>query len=464
MYVYTCHALFLLHCVFKPTLPVPMATADNLAANPDPCPATLTPIINTLHSDAKMLMTQARVPWAVMALMAAETDITLQDLAERWLDKNECRDKAAKDLELNTKLNYDDKQAARAARRMSSAVETAQETYNRHRKASITGEPIKITTTDRASMVQIYLSKTHLNLPLEEQGSDNYLAKQKAKIQQGQIGLFTNKEIISALPNYNETVTTKRRRTDSDGITRELDHEEQRYEPQNVEEWKRQMIVFRNTLLMCIWAHPEQSQLQITKSCLDDFYNFLYGPDILQTGPSLTVARIAERNAWREIARQVSSGSTLQASIATVQGNSLFWHRQIYTYTNTQGRLSDSNRDQNRTYGKGYKTKGKGKTMRTKGKGKMTFPRNNYIKGNKGSKGATKGKTPNKSSQQPRTQYDPRTMARENPEGKPYCRDYFNKGCAGGCGRSHSCPILMPSGHPCNGNHFPSPGSCPHLR
>ena len=56
--------------------------------------------------------------------------------------------------------------------------------------------------------------------------------------------------------------------------------EEQRYDPVTMDQWKKQMMVFRNSLLMCSWIFPQVKQFDITKEDLDGFYKFLYGPDI----------------------------------------------------------------------------------------------------------------------------------------------------------------------------------------
>ena len=72
----------------------------------------------------------------------------------------------------------------------------------------------------------------------------------------GEIGYFTNKQIVSYLPDAGEIQQRKKRRTDNDGITREFD-EEERQDPTTIDQWKCQMLVFRNTLLMCTWAFPQ---------------------------------------------------------------------------------------------------------------------------------------------------------------------------------------------------------------
>jgi len=207
-----------------------------------------------LNADCKQIMASNRVPWAVMAIMAQDDEIQLQDLANRWVKPEDCRDKCADDLKLRTTLQYNDQQADRAARRMSSAVECAQIEFTKKRKAHITGEPDRLTATDRVTMLQIYTSKTQLRIPLEEQGSDTLLAKQRAKNQQGEVGHFSNRQLVSALPEINETSNSRKRRVDLDGVVREQEDEYLRYEPSNVEQWKKQMTIFRNTLLMCIMA------------------------------------------------------------------------------------------------------------------------------------------------------------------------------------------------------------------
>jgi len=445
-----------------------MASPTELACMPEPCPTIYAPSVAKLDADVRMILTAERVPWGVMKLLADSTDTTLTDLAERWETKAACRAKCATEMDFKTHLHYNTEQGERAARRLAVCVQTAQDKTQRRRECYLKGEPQKLTNTDRAAMSQLYTNMTHQKLPLEEQGSDAYLAKQLAYVQQGQIGLFTSKQIVSALPTLYETVQTKRRRTDPDGLTREIDHEEQRYEPRDVEQWKKQMLIFRNTLLMTIWAHPEQSNLHLEKPELDSFYDFLYGPDILQTGPTLRVIMYAERNAWREIARQVAAGVALKTALLSAQNNSLFWQRQIYAQPGTPASTRPTYQPKGWSKGKkGSRPKGRWQKGRfaTTNSWKPTQPGTYQPKGTgktwggKGKPATAKGKGGKNKPTYPTRAWNPNTMATVSPTGQQYCRDYVNGSCAGGCSRSHNCPIT-PSGQPCNQRHPAS--QCPH--
>lgn len=57
---------------------------------------------------------------------------------------------------------------------------------------------------------------------------------------------------------------------------------------------------------------------------------FLNGPDIgaRKPPPSVDVLMRAERAAWRKIATYVHG--TLQAALLKIQGEALFWTREVY--------------------------------------------------------------------------------------------------------------------------------------
>jgi hypothetical protein len=154
-------------------------------------------------------------------------------------------------------------------------------------------------------MEAAYMRKTGQPKPaLDEQGSDHYLALQYKQCAKGEIGYFTTKQIISQLPDPEETsATMKKRKRDREGIIHEAD-EEQRYDPVTIEQWKKQVMVFRTSLLMCMGIFPQFKQFDASKDDMDSFYKFLYGPDIASKSPAptLRVLMITERKAWREIA------------------------------------------------------------------------------------------------------------------------------------------------------------------
>ena len=88
------------------------------------------------------------------------------------------------------------------------------------------------------------------------------------------------------------------------------DEEETRADPRTRRQLERMRMVFRTTLLMCIAGQPQFAHLHITKDALDEWYDWLYGEDIVgrRPPPSDRVHHIAERNAWRKIHDLVHSG------------------------------------------------------------------------------------------------------------------------------------------------------------
>ncbi len=51
------------------------------------------------------------------------------------------------------------------------------------------------------------------------------------------------------------------------------------------------MTIWRNTLLMCVRGNPQELMLQITKTQLDEFYDYLLGEDIYKINHSLPSER-----------------------------------------------------------------------------------------------------------------------------------------------------------------------------
>ena len=97
------------------------------------------------------------------------------------------------------------------------------------------------------------------------QGSDDFLKRQFKHCAQGEIGFFSQKQIISALPEPDERPIKTRKRVTVDGWKRE-DEDEERKETANRRQIERMQMVSRNTLLMCTSAFPQFPQFDITKN------------------------------------------------------------------------------------------------------------------------------------------------------------------------------------------------------
>ena len=285
---------------------------------------------------------------------------------------------------------------------------------------------------------------------LTYQGSDNFLKKQFKLCALGEIGFFQTKNIISALPDTDEKPIKVKRKATFDGWEREIEEEERAF-PTTKEQIKKMHQVFRNNLYMCLISFPQHPQFNVTKTDLDDWYEWFWGKDIAdrKPPPSEQTLIYAERNAWREIHHKVYEGSTLRDAMQTVRQDSLFWTREVYE------------RCQVRSSGN---TVGKGKFKGQKSTG-WSPKQPQWTKGSsKSMTSSTKGKGKSKSKDKGKSKPTwPSTWATSAPNGTPFCRDFhLKKTCQGNCGRSHNCPV-MKDGWVCNapqGHH--SPNTCPH--
>jgi hypothetical protein len=87
-----------------------MATPpENLICPPDPCPSDFELAVKLMSTDALSAMKHYKVPWAVIAQMAAQHYTSLEMLADRWPDDATCRAEADTDLEPTSKLKYEAK-------------------------------------------------------------------------------------------------------------------------------------------------------------------------------------------------------------------------------------------------------------------------------------------------------------------------------------------------------------------
>ena len=132
---------------------------------------------------------------------------------------------------------------------------------------------------------------------------------------------------------------------------------------------------------MCTLAFPQFQQFDITKSDLDEWYDWFYGPSIAgrRPPPSEFTLLWAERNAWRQIYQLMADGSTLKNAMKTIREDQLFWTREVYERVLFQQLKTP----------KDPKGKGKGKDKGKKG-GKTKGVYQEHLKTNPG-KGNGKG-------------------------------------------------------------------------
>ena len=419
---------------------------------PDAIPATYAGDVATLNPDTHILLNAHRVPYSVQAAMAKEGYTTIADIADRWLTKAACRSDSPKDYNFNAGENgFDEKTSLRTAIRLSQAVEAAQgrtlQVNKQMASDTVPDSQVHIVPGQRAQLELQYSKKTGRGKPsLDLQGTDHYVGLQYRACSRGEIGFFTNKQIIPYLPDPTEVHTRKKRRTDADGILHEYD-EEERNSPSTVEQWKKQLMVFRTTLLMCIWAFPQYKQFDLTERDLDDFYDFFLGPDIAGRlpAPPLAVLMESERKAWREITLLMHKEKTLKEALEHMRSNHLFWQREVYekvTHLTAEPALANPwRKGWGKSKGKQWLASDWQPSKGPKGKGK----------GHQKKGIAAKGSFP--------TSW-PSSYATRDAKGKEYCRNHIlYNACQGGCGRSHQCPVVKSDGSVCNGTHMAT--ACP---
>ena len=167
------------------------------------------------------------------------------------------------------------------------------------------GEGDLITAGHRESIEKAYATKNHGIRPsVKFQGSDHYLSLQFKECQKGQIGWFSEQQIISKLLDLYGSGCKRVEKRFLDG-TYKLRDEETRESPQTWNAWRERTQVFRTSLLRCIAANRQRHKLDITKEELDAFYDWLEGPE-LGSHPvhrvPLVRLRTAEREAWNKSA------------------------------------------------------------------------------------------------------------------------------------------------------------------
>ena len=432
-------------------------------ASPDPCPAAYEIEVAKIDADVRMLMTFYQIPYYIQAGLAADGFVTMADIAMRWPSREKIASDAADDYKFkDNEAGYTKTSSLRTSIRIAQLVQAATAKAENQTKQITEDKSWDAQATlpsgQRTAMENTWVLKTKLPKPtLEEQGSDHYLGMQYKACSRGEIGFFTNMQIISQLPEPTEASQhRKKRKTDSDGVMHE--HEEEiRYDPTTMEAWKKQMTVFRTSLLFCCWMFPQHAQLKISKETLDSLYDFLYGRAIAgrTPAPSMKVLMLTERKAWREISLELHKGTCLDEAVKKVQSDFLFWTREVYERCTLS---AASGADRNYSKGKG---KGKNSYQKGKGKGRKGQKTKGYSSNYQQQGQNQSSQSPTRSNAAPQKHKPwPNIWASTDPKGKSYCRNYLlmNR-CTGGCGRSHQCPALKKNGATCNESHHPD--ACP---
>ena len=435
-----------------PPLPGSGMAAEPPAKPPKEIPENLREDVDKLHRSVQVLLISKQIPWIVQAQMARDGYTTMEDLACRWTSADLARTQSPTDLKFKDGENGFDQQGSNfTAMRMYQAVMQAKNMFQAGMATgTATAGPVGSLRSnldalcDRVALEKGWINQTGTPKPrLEFQGSDAFLKKQFKYCSKGEIGYFAPKHIVSALPEEGERPTKSHRKfTVVDGFEKE-EEEEERPNPQTRRQLERMHTVFRNNLLMCMLAFPQFQQFDVSKSDLDEWYDWFYGPEIAgrKPPPSETTLLWAERNAWRQICQLMADGATLKGALKQMRENQLFWTREVYERIMFQQLRVP--RDPKR------KGKGKGKGKTKSGKGVYQ----DHLKSSpSGYKGGGKDKGPNKGG---RPSGWPANCALQSPTGVPYCRDFHLKhSCTGNCNRSHACPVRV-NGWTCNGDHSP---------
>ena len=345
--------------------------AEPPAKPPKEIPDILKEDVEKLHRSVQVLLVAKQIPWIVQAQMARHGYTTLEDLACRWTTADLARTQSPTDLKFKDGENGFDQQGSNfTAMRIYQAVLQAKRMFQSG-LTSGAAAPGSVGVSrsnldalcDRIAMEKDWISQTGSPKPrLEYQGSDAFLKKQFKYCAKGEIGYFAPKHIVSALPEEGERPTKSHRRFTVDGFEKE-EEEEERPNPQTRRQLERMHTVFRNNLLMCLLAFPQFQQFDVSKSDLDDWYDWFYGPEIAgrKPPPFETTLLWAERNAWRQICQLMADGATLKNSLKQMKENQLFWTREVYERI-----MFQQLRSPREVKGKG-KGKGKGKTKSVKG-------------------------------------------------------------------------------------------------
>ena len=409
-------------------------------------PAIYKDRIAKMEAQLSTVLVQARVPYALIANIADQDYVTLADVSQRFATKAETVNKeTATEFNMGKgpdKLDYEKKHVLMYLRRLAAASQDCQ-TLMTHRGASqaVTSDPSILQHGQADQLRAAYKQVEGTSIPLDYEGSECYIKKQLHYTQAGKLGAFTNKQIISGLPDYQVT-KEKIQTTTTAGWSTTFD--ESRTEPDSVEKWKHQMRTFYYTLTMCIHNctnHPLFLGFKLDH--IKDYYEeFIFSDEILKnrSNTSLKVVMIAERKAWnlllKTIYKKETDGEpyTLTQALLDLKARSMWWTSEL------AHRRNDDYPPAGR--GKGKPGRGKGKYGRGKGNGTWSQPSNyrstynpNFQKGKR--KDGTKGRgKPGKKGKDRSKNKD-----KKGKDKSTVCNNFhYYQGCAGNCGRSHRCP------------------------
>ena len=471
------------------------------ARSPDAVPAQYEQGREELEKTAVNVYDTYAIPYSLQVQMAQQGYTTLQDLADRWDTPEKAREKSPKALKFDHANNaaFSEEEEDHLAMRMLQATRRAQQltkqwtgqTQIQTGGPSTATDAVIMQNTKRATMEARWKTMTGLDPPqMDEQGSDQMVKKQWEFCEMGRIGHMDLKHIISNLPDPRQTVQ-KRKRKSLDGIMTEYD-EDEAWLPREKHDWEHQIKVYTNNLLMVMFCFPQLKVFDLTKKDVDEWYKFLLGRTIATRTPppSLDTLMHAERLVWREVEHGMHQGESSKTALRRIQGDSLFWQREVYEKLQKGGGRGNWNQNyrgnykgqnaynqnyynnsgggRNRTGGGKYNGGGKnnsgGYKGKSQGKGKKgRFAKGNFKNANKG-KGKGKGRGKGKKGKGGKSNYSPNkpwpeNWAKTTKTGQQFCANYLFRTCPGDCGKSHTCPVTT-NGWVCQ-NPSHNPKDCP---
>ncbi len=378
------------------------ATGDYILASPDKCPTTWTEQTTKIDKVALTALNMARVPYYLIIKLADKDYVTCGDIGDRFADSKDVLNEATLKLLDMQSQQYSMEQAEQYLRRL---VRAAKVCSQREDDKAMATSAQNVGTVDQAQLADlkdIWKTREGHKYPMEYDGSEAYETKQLKETQRGQLGNFTNKQIIGRLPD--PTVRTQTTKIPINNTMVEF-NDETKLAPDNEDKWKDQMRIFYYVLTKCIhastsWPVFADWDLEIAKAYWE---NFLFSDQVLKRRdrPSLATIMIAERKAWNEITLEIyRTNCTLRKAVENIMNRTLFWTNELNSTPSPYLRRSSPYPTASRWTLRPTRTSStyKGKTKGT-GKGKVKGKNMTKGKGKKGSKGKPskgKGKTKGK--------------------------------------------------------------------
>jgi hypothetical protein len=437
---------------------------DSLIKPPTPCPLAYVEKLKPIHEGLSKLYTQAGIPYFIQASLATAGFVTTADIKFRWTTPQAAIENSPKELHFEANKNgYDAATSLHTAIRLGQVLTLASKAFDREVEDQVKPEmddyKSTLMTGQRQEFEKAYLGCYKEVAKISNQGSDHFTAVVNRTISRGLLPYTDLKHIVPYMPELDSRPSKRKKTYDGEEFI-----EESIWEPREEKTWKQTMNVFRTTLLMCLAGNPNQTKLKLSKESLDDFYEWIYGEQMLtrQPAPSLKVVMYTERKAWKQISIWVHEGMTLQDSLKKIREDTFFWIMEVYERVGRgkgSGEYADKGREGKGKWDKGKGDKGKGKAWDSalaKGKAK------GKAKWNASPSWQSSPQASASSSAAPAAPLKQKTWAKTDPKGKEYCKKHLvYQNCPGQCKRSHNCPIMKQDNTPCNGNHLPGP-NCPH--